>query len=217
MKKKAVAAAQGLAISVVLGIVLFITADANAQLPDRNLSLADLAQQLKTPDNIAHYLWRNFLFENDQRLFGREEYRQSAEEFLSNHRGDCEDFANMAYTLLRLNGIEAFLMNIYGSHFAHTICIFKENGKYQAIDGSDLKRVQAENLGELAGRIHPSWKEAKVGTPLKARGENGFFVQFAKSLQAKSSLNDKIHAPRLSIKYLLSTHIIALEAVRHIK
>ena len=188
MKKKAVAAAKGFAISVVLGLVLFITADANAQLPDRSLSIVDLAQHLRTPENIAHYLWRNFLFETDQHQFGREEYRQSPEEFLSNRQGDCEDFANMAYKLLRLNGFDAFLMNIYGEDFAHTICIFKENGKYQAIDGSELRRLQAESLNDLANQIQPSWKEVKVGTPLNTNGKNGFFVRFAKSLQAQNSL-----------------------------
>ena len=187
MKKKAVAAATGLALSMVV-LVFLIMSDANAQLPDRNLSLAEIAHQLRTPDNIAHYLWRNFLFESDWHLYGREEYRQSAEEFLSAGRGDCEDFANMAYTLLRFNGIDAYLMNIYGNRFAHTICIFKENGKYQAIDGSELKRIEAENLNELAAQIHPEWNQAKVGTPLNASGKNGFFIHFAKSLQANHSL-----------------------------
>ena len=187
MKKKAVAAVMGLALSISV-LVLLIMSDANAQLPDRNLSLVEIAHQLQTPDNIAHYLWRNFLFESDWRLYGREEYRQSAEEFLSAGRGDCEDFANMAYTLLRLNGIEAFLMNIYGEHFAHTICIFKENGRLQAIDGSELKRLEAENLNDAADHIRPDWKQAKVGTPLKTQGENGFFTRFAKSLQANHSL-----------------------------
>ena len=188
MKHKAIAATTGLAVSVVLGLVLFFSADANAQLPDRSLSLGDLARQLRTPENIANYLWRNFLFENDTNLFGREEYRQTAEEFLSNGRGDCEDFANMAYTLLRLNGVQAYLMNIYGDSFAHTVCVFKNNGKYEAIDGSDLKRVGAENLNDLVRQIRPEWKEAKIGTPTAQHGENGFFVQFAKSLQAKRSL-----------------------------
>ena len=188
MKQKAVAAIKGLAVSVGMVLVFLINADANAQLPDRSLSLADLAFQLKTPENIAHYLWRNFAFEYDRRLFGREEYRQPAEEFMANSRGDCEDFANLAYHLLRLNGFEAFLMNIYGSGFAHTVCVFKENGRYQAIDGSDLKRVEAEDLKELAGRLRPFWKDATLGVPLKARGKDGFFVHLAKSLQAQNSL-----------------------------
>ncbi len=188
MKKKAIAAAKGFAVSIGLLFVFFLTADANAQLPDRNLSLADVAHQLKTPENIAHYLWRNFVFENDWRLFGREEYRQSPEEFLSNKRGDCEDFANMAYQLLRLNGFEAFLMNIYGDRFAHTVCIFKMNGNYQAIDGSDLKQVTAKNLNELANKIRPFGKTATVGIPLKTHGENGFFVHFTKSFNIQNSL-----------------------------
>ncbi len=183
MKKKAVAAAQGIAVSIGLLLVFFLTADANAQLPDRSLSLADLAHQLKTPENIAQYLWRNFVYENDRRLFGREDYRQSPEEFLSNKRGDCEDFANMAYQLLRLNGFEAFLMNIYGDRFAHTVCIFKENGKYRAIDGSDLKQIPAKDLNELANQIRPFGKTASIGIPLKAHGENGFGVHFTKNFK----------------------------------
>ena len=188
MKKKAIAAAKGFALSVGLALVFLITADANAQLPDRILSLADIAHHLKTPDKIGDYLWRNFLSDSDWRVFGREEYRQSPNEFLSTGRGDCEDFANMAYHLLRLNGFEAFLMNIYGSNSGHTVCVFKENGRYQVIDGSELKRVNAENLNDIASKIRPSWKEAKVGVPLEKQGENGFFVRFAKSMQAQNSL-----------------------------
>lgn len=180
---KAIAAAKGVAVSIGILLVFLMTAEANAQLSDRPLSLAELAHQLRTPESIAHYLWRNFIFESDWRVFGREEYRQSSEEFLSNRRGDCEDFANMAYQLLRLNGYEAFLMNIYGERLAHTVCVFKVNGEYQVIDGSDLKQVTAKSLNELARKIRPSGKEAKIGVPLQAHGENGFFVHFAKSFQ----------------------------------
>lgn len=180
---KAIAAAKGVAVSIGLLLVLLMTAEVNAQLSDRTLSLAELARQLRTPESIANYLWRNFIFESDWRVFGKEEYRQSPEEFLSNRRGDCEDFANMAYQLLRLNGYEAFLLNIYGDRLAHTICIFKVGGEYQAIDGSALKQVAAKSLNELVHKIRPSGKEARIGIPLKGHGENGFSVQFAKSFR----------------------------------
>ena len=99
---------------------------ANAQLSGRSLSLQILASQLKTPEQIAHYMWRNFRFETDRAHFGRDEYWQSPKETLASKKGDCEDFALFAQTLLRMNGRTAFLLNIHGSHYSHTIAVFKD-------------------------------------------------------------------------------------------
>lgn len=63
--KKGVAAYWVFAVSLVL-VTFVVTAEAKAQLLDRNLSLRDLANQLQTPEDIAHYLWRHFSFESDQ-------------------------------------------------------------------------------------------------------------------------------------------------------
>ena len=176
MKKKAVAAMWVFVASLVFGILTINTALANTPLLDRTLPLTDLALELKTPQSIAHYMWRHFIFEQDQRNFGQSEYWQSPEEFLKTGKGDCEDFAIFARELLHLNGINAFLLNIYGPGYGHTICVFMENGKYNAIDGTNVENYQADNLPDLMTKINPFWNEGAVVAPSKT-SSSGVILQ----------------------------------------
>ena len=142
---KSVAAYGVFALGVVIAFFT-MNAEAKAQILDRSLSLRELAGKLQTPDDIAHYLWRNIGFEEDQTQFGQEEYWQSPEELLTTRQGDCEDFANFANELLRMNGYSSFLLNLYGGSSDHTVCVFKENGKYNVIDGAEVLRFEANDL-----------------------------------------------------------------------
>ena len=156
-----VAAKRVFAISLVVAIISMI-GDAKAQLLDRALSLRDLSFQLQTPESITKYMWHNFTFESDQKNFGREEYWQTAEEFMDTQKGDCEDFAIFANTMLQMNGVTSFLLNIYGGRFSHTVCVFKENDKYNVIDGTDVLRYQSEDITKLISQIYPFWKKAAI-------------------------------------------------------
>ncbi|MDP3919492.1 MAG: transglutaminase-like domain-containing protein [Candidatus Omnitrophota bacterium] len=165
--KKLIAAAWVFVLSTAL-VLIVSTADANAQLHSQPLSISSIAQQLQTPDAIAKYLWRHFSFETDQRQFGQEEYWQSPSEFMTRGKGDCEDFAILASSLLKQSGVKSFIVNIYGSRFAHTICVFEENGKLNAIDGSEIKRLAADSLEELAKKIHADWDRVAIVSPSTA-------------------------------------------------
>ncbi len=160
--KNIIATVRLFAVSAALVLFAFV-AEAKAQIFSQSpLSLQTLSAELTSPEKIARYLWRNFAYEKDQSQFGTEEYWQSADQFLSNRKGDCEDFALLASELLKQSGRTAFIVNIYGSRYAHTICIYIENGKYNAIDGSDLKRVNADDLKSLISKINPSWTRAAI-------------------------------------------------------
>jgi hypothetical protein len=188
MRNTAVAAIRLFALSFVLLHIMSV-AEAKAQPLDRSLSFQDLAFQLKTPETIARFLWENFAFEDDQRQFGKAEHWQSPEEFLKNHKGDCEDFARFAYEVFKLNGTTAFLLNVYGETFGHTVCVFKENGKYQIIDGTEVRRYDAENLNDLAAQIYPFWETGAIVTPATDSHESVILTQFAKSLEIKKNLS----------------------------
>lgn len=172
-----VAAKRVFAVSLAVIFILTI-GDAKAQLLDRALSLRDLSFQLNTPESIAHFMWHNFSFENDKENFGKADYWQSPESFLVTRKGDCEDFALFAHTLLKVNGVNSFLLNIYGRKFAHTVCVFKENDKYNVIDGTKVIRFEAEDLTKLASQIYPFWKKAAVVKPAE-NGADGFGVILA--------------------------------------
>lgn len=160
--KKSVAAFWAISLIVVV-MSLVITAEAQAHFFEgRTLSLRDITIQLKTPEDVARYIWRNFRFESDQRTYGKDEYWASPEELLAKGSGDCEDFALFAQAILKANGIPSFLLNVYGEDFAHTVCVFKINGKYNVIDGSEVHYYESKDLKDLAAKIYPYWKKGAI-------------------------------------------------------
>lgn len=178
MTKKSVAALWVLALTCVL-LFNFHTTDAKAQFTDQSLSLQDIAFRISSPDKIANYLWKNFKFESDRSIFGQEDYWQTPNEFLSRGKGDCEDFAVFAQYLLKQRGISSFILNIYGRGEGHTVCVFKENGKYQAIDGTKVFQVDANSLQELSEKIDPFWEKAAIVSPTANHGAQ-ILTEFSK-------------------------------------
>ena len=186
--KKTIAANRVFAASFVM-LCLLLSSKADAHLLDRSLSFANLVIELKTPEKIARYMWKNFVFEEDRRQFGREEYWQSPDEFMDTRRGDCEDFAIFANEALKRNGMTSFILNIYGSRYSHTICVFSENGRYGAIDGSKIIRSKSSNLKDLISRIQPFWDNAAIVTPSAVSKRGSILSQFSKRVQASRHLS----------------------------
>ncbi len=150
-----------LAISLAAAGYGAVEARANVVLPSE-FSIDSVAGELSSPEQIARFIFRNFMVETDQAHFGKEEFWQSPAQLLASRRGDCEDFALFASEVLKANGISAFLVNIYGKKFAHTVCVFKENGRYHVIDGDQVKRYDAESLDALFSLIYPHWETAQM-------------------------------------------------------
>ncbi len=160
MKKKTIAVIGAFAAGIAM-FLIFMTAEAKAQLPDQVLSVGNLAGYLKTPQDVALYIWRYFDFEHDRSQFGKEEYWQTAEEILRNRKGDCEDFALFAHEIMKQNGISSFVISLYGSK-PHAICIFKKNGLYGAVNGGDYIAPEFKDLCSLLSYIDPFWNKAAI-------------------------------------------------------
>lgn len=164
--KKAIAAKRLLALCFCLVILLTTSlAWANSALLDRSLSLSSLADTLKTPEDVAQYMWKHFAFEDDRYLFGTSDYWQKPEQFVHSGKGDCEDFAIFAREILRRNGVPSFLLSVYGKKYAHTICVFEKNGKYQYINGTKLVTANTTDLKALLTEIYPNWSYGAIVTP----------------------------------------------------
>lgn len=155
-------AAHPLWVACVVLLCWTVSTQGSAQIFEQRALLGDLASSLKTPEAIAHFMWRHFIFESDRNHFGREDYWQSPEELFLTRRGDCEDFALFAHELLKRNGIPSFLLSLYGKGLGHTVCIFKENGRYRAIDEVRLLRYGSPDLLKLFSEIYPFWQHAAV-------------------------------------------------------
>lgn len=161
MKKNIAAILSYAAYTVLLFTVLVPNADAQI-LTQSPLTFHKIATELSTPEAIGRYLWKNFVYESDQSNFGKEEYWQTPEEFIANGKGDCEDFALFAAELLKNTGKQAFVLNIYGRKFAHTVCVYLDNGRYNVIDGTDVKKYEADDLSSLMSKIHPHWNKGAI-------------------------------------------------------
>lgn len=164
--KNRIAASWTGALAIVFLILCLLTSNAFAQqIFSRTPSLRNLAADLNTPEAVANYMWHNFTFEKDRRQFGNEDYWQTPEQFMTTRQGDCEDFAYFAYEMLKLNGRKAFVLNVYGGGFAHSVCVYLENGHYNVINGTTLDRLNAKDLKTVAEDIYPFWQHALVVIP----------------------------------------------------
>lgn len=177
--------AKGVLVAGLIAVFNLGSSELRAQISPEPV-LSDLAQKLKTPESIAHYLWRNFSFEKDQRQFGQKEYWQSPQEFLQNGKGDCEDFAIFAKALLEQLGKRAFLFNVYGDGFAHTVCVFEEGGKFHVIDKDRVIRYDAASLEELSKKIYPFWR---TGAVVKPSPKGGMILKLVERIEGEKRLS----------------------------
>ena len=141
------------------------------KLPTPSL-LDQLASTYTTPNAVATLLRDEFTFKRDEELFGETDHWQSPEEFLKRKAGDCEDYALLAQAILRLNGIEAYVVSLFGREgYAHTVCVFKdERGRYNLIDVDKIRYPKTTSLEALASWLYPAWTSGGVVEQAGLRG-----------------------------------------------
>lgn len=150
-------------------VVMGLPGAASPEQPGR---LEAIAQRCSTPELLAAFLKEHVTFQEDRRLFGREDYWQEPEEFLDRSAGDCEDYALLAEAVLRGQGREAFVLSLYGEGgYAHTVCVFSEKRRYHVINQDRVVRYGARSLEELADRLYPRWTWGAVARRVGTRGQ----------------------------------------------
>lgn len=133
--------------------------------------LESAARSCATPDQLAGFLKKNLVFQEDLALFGEVDYWQSPEEVIARGRGDCEDYALLARDLLIRAGKQAFIFSLYGEGgYAHTVCVFKDGKGYSVLNQDKLVHYPVSTLEELAGRIQPRWEWGAVAERHGHRG-----------------------------------------------
>lgn len=140
--------------------------------PNRAENPLDMLMRLcRTPDQLAQYLRRNVVFQDDALQFGLVDYWQDPEELLERRQGDCEDYALLAQAVLARLGREAFVFSLYGrAGYAHTVCVFVEDGRYSVINQDRLVWYRAGSLKELADLLYPTWDWGAVAERYGHRG-----------------------------------------------
>ena len=138
--------------------------------------LDQFASTYTSPRAIATFLRTAFTFRRDTDLFGKMDYWQSPEEFARRKAGDCEDYALFAKALLNRNGIEAYVLSLFGiGDYAHTVCVFvDERGRYNLIDERGVRVLHAKSLPALASWLYPGWT---LGAIMEQAGTRGRIVK----------------------------------------
>ena len=134
-------------------------------------TLDAIARAYPTPEQLALFLHKTVLFQDDARLFGLADYWQDPEELLDRLEGDCEDYAILAQAVLVQQGVEAFIFSLYGEQgYAHTVCVFLEKGRYNVINQDRVVRYRAKSLEDLATYLYPKWTWGAVAEKVGHRG-----------------------------------------------
>lgn len=156
---------------VLLGILIFSFATPPLRAAVPLLSFEQVAASTKTPQELAALMKKNFHFKEDQKLFSQEDHWQSPEEIWNRKAGDCEDYAIFAQYVLRKHGIEAEVVSFYGAGgYAHTLVMFKENGRFRMLNQHKLERFRAGSIEEALSKLNPQWTWAAIAEHKGVRG-----------------------------------------------
>jgi hypothetical protein len=147
-------------------------------------SIEQIAKLYPSPEALAGFLQHEFSFKDDLSLFHQADYWQDPDEFLTRRQGDCEDYALLAEAVLAQLGKRAFVFSVYGAAYAHTVCVFIEDGAYRVINQDRLMPWKAHTLKEIASRLCPDWDWAAVA---KRIGHRGYATHFLENERERTS------------------------------
>ncbi len=161
-----------LSASLAAALFCVVAAPQAASEPGQAESPLDLvARSCSTPEQLARFLNAHLIFQEDLSLFGEADYWQAPEEVLVRGRGDCEDYALLADDLLKRQGRKSLVFSLYGPKgYAHTVCVFVEDGRYNLLNQDRLVRTGAASLEELAGKLCRDWEWGAVAERHGHRG-----------------------------------------------
>jgi len=176
-------------ITIAVVLVMVFCANSFSEIPGAMMLLhsSPSLRDIHTPKDLSKFMNKNFKFVEDRDNFNNVEYWQSPEEMLKNKRGDCEDFAIFTQAILKELGIESQVVSIYGKNrFAHTVAVFKQDGKYRVFNDGRLYRYDTDKIEEVLTKISETWIWAAYTERKNNRGwMNGIFYNPAFQPQSK--------------------------------
>lgn len=117
---------------------------------------------VSTLENYVEWLSKNVKYRNDKEA----DTWSSPRETLEKGYGDCEDYAFLNESVLRLFGYEAKVMGMVERLTGedHAFCAFRKDGIYYWFDNSKLKKTEAQTEEEFATHIAKKYLCKKVVT-----------------------------------------------------
>ena len=118
---------------------------------------SELATICKTPKRLARWMWCHLQYEDDKTQYGVNEYFATPQELLKSRKGDCEDYAWLAYSVITKLGFqEVYVIDVKKtSTLVHAVCAFYDTGEWYILGTEGLHRCD----GVLFHKDIPSWME----------------------------------------------------------
>jgi len=114
----------------------------------------ELAHICRTPRRLSWWIWFNITYTKDKDQYGKREYFADPQETLENRKGDCEDFAWLAYKTLEVMDYVPYLLAVQPKNqlSQHMICAYRdEKGWYYMCSTVRLRYCKgAETLEDVA-------------------------------------------------------------------
>jgi hypothetical protein len=119
----------------------------------QNLTLADIALRVKTPEALAGWLSSNFRYE-----YSIGDGWEAPEKIIKLKKGDCDDFAVLAQAILKEIGIKSdvVVLKFKGLSIAHAICVWKDAaGNISFISNQKLYQTAEPDVRQAILKYYP--------------------------------------------------------------
>ena len=116
------------------------------------------ANNIKTLDEYALWLSKNIKYKADEQC----DAWSSPEETLNRLYGDCEDYAFLNASVLRVFGYVSKVMVFGTSERDHAICVFEKGGNYFWFNNGELKRTDTVTIRKFGKYIFKKYACSRI-------------------------------------------------------
>jgi predicted transglutaminase-like cysteine proteinase len=109
---------------------------------DQQIQFFIETNQIQSLESLSQWLKANIIYQND--IDG--DRWASPEETFESKTGDCEDFAFLVQSVLKVLGYQPVVVALCQSTRAHAICFFQVDGFYCWFDNAVFKKTLAQSL-----------------------------------------------------------------------
>jgi predicted transglutaminase-like cysteine proteinase len=114
--------------------------------------------QIRTLEDYTRWLQKNIVYEKDA---SRDDWA-TPQKTLRQKRGDCEDFAFLNSSVVRMLGFEPHVLAMIDGNRAHAVCAFERDGHFIWIDNQQIKNTTTSSLKGLAHQINLLYRYSRI-------------------------------------------------------
>jgi len=137
----------------------------------KKVTIKWLTENCTSPERLSAWLRRNIYYKTDVETHGVRDYWQHPEWTLRNREGDCEDFAWLAYEVLKKQGYSPELISVTHSNGnTHAVCAFFANLSWYHMSNWRMKKCDnALCLKDVAQYVYRNWIVCEVYSPVQIK------------------------------------------------